>query len=245
MGSAIGSSYRGRAELPRLLAAGLVGIADHDVGGAIGPRELSEHDADRPRAGDQHARTAVEGRLADRGDADGQRLTQRRGIVGHRIGHSMGVPRSDGDVIAERTIDRRGAEEPHVRAQVVVASSGLLAVGVGPLRLDRHPLSDALAVHALTDADDRACRLVAEHQRGVDDEAAHPAVPVVVGVRPADPDRRHPDQHVAGPRRGYRPLLHLDPTWLDEYGGPHVGIRRKCCVRHNLHANVMSIYSHL
>ena len=141
--SAVGSSTVGRPERSRLLAAGLVGIADDDVGGAVGPRELGHHDADRPRAGDQHARSAVDAGLADRGDADGQRLTQRGGVIGHRVGHRMGEPRADGDVIAERAVHRRGGEEPHVRAQVVVAAAGLLAVGVGPLRLDRHPLSDA------------------------------------------------------------------------------------------------------
>ncbi len=156
----------------------------------------------------------------------------------------MGEPRTDGDVIAERAVDGRGAEEPHVRAQVVVAAAGLRTVGVGPLRLDRHPLTDALRVDRFTDADDRARRFVAEHQWGLDDEAADPAVPVVVRVRPADADRRHPYQHVTGPRRRHRPLLHLDSTWLDEYGDPHLGIRRKCCVRHILHASVMSIYSH-
>ena len=68
--------HRGRAECPSLLAAGLVGIADHDVGRAVGPCELSHHDADRSRAGDQHARPAVDACLADRGDADRQRFAQ-------------------------------------------------------------------------------------------------------------------------------------------------------------------------
>ena len=75
----------------------------------------------------------------------------------------------------------------------------------------------------VADADDGARRLVAQHQRRFDDEAAHPAVPVVVRVRPADSDDDTRDQHVAWRRRGYRPLFHLDPTWLDEYGGPHRG----------------------
>src|SRR5947199_2686384 len=109
----------------------------------------------------------------------------------------MGIPRADGDVIAERAVHGWGAEEPHVWAQVVVPPPGLLTVGVGSLRLDRHPLSDARTVDTLADADDRARCLVAEHQWGADDETAHPAVPVVVGVRPAHAHRRHPDQHFA------------------------------------------------
>src|SRR6476659_9662202 len=157
----------------------------------------------------------------------------------------MGVPRTDGDVIAQRAIHRRGGVEPHVRAEVVVAPSGLLAVGVRPLRFDRHPLSDARRIHPLADTDDGPRSLVTQHQRLFDEEAAHPTMTVVMRVRPTDSDGRHPYQHVAWRRRGYRPLVHLDPTWLNEYGGSHRGIWGKCCVRHNLHANVMSIYSHV
>ena len=182
MGSTVGSSSLVAPNVGRLFAAGFVGIADHDVGGAVRPRDLGHHDADRSRAGDQHARTTVDTGLADRGDADRQRLTQCGGIIGHRVGHPMGVPRTDGDVIAERAVHGRRGEEPHVRAQVVVAPAGLVSVGVGPLWFDRHPLSDALRVHGFTDADDRPRRLMPEHQWGFDDETAHPAVPVVMRV---------------------------------------------------------------
>ena len=54
------------------------------------------------------------------------------------------------------------------------------------------------AVDRVADADDGPGRLVTEHQRCVHDEAAHPAVPVVVGVRAADAHRGHPYQHVTG-----------------------------------------------
>ena len=163
--------HRRRPELLRLRAAGLVGIADDDVGGAIGPSELSEHDADRPCAGDQHPRTAVEARLADRGDADGQRLTQGGGIVGHRIGHPVGVPRTDGDVIAERTVHQAGWRRTACAGTGcsgpfrVSSLSGSGRCGSIDTRCPMRERSDAR-----TDADDRARRLVAEHQRGVDDE---------------------------------------------------------------------------
>ena len=159
-------------------------------------------------------------------------------------GTAMREPRADRHVVAQRSVDGRSAEEPHVRAQVVVPASGFLAVGVGALRLDRDALADARPVHGFADADDRACGFVAEHQRCLDDEAAHAAVPVVVRVGSADAHRRHANEHVTGAGPGHRPLLHLDSSGFDEYGGPHSGRpARVLCTSHH-HASVMSIYSH-
>ena len=55
---------------------------------------------------------------------------------------------------------------------------------------------------------------------------------------------RHPTSTSPGCGRRHRPLLHLDPTRLDEHAGSHPGIRRKCCVGHTHHVSVMSNYSH-
>ena len=81
------------------------------------------------------------------------------------------------------------------------------------------------AVDRFADGDDGPCRFVAEHQRRLDDEAANPAMPVIVRVRPADTHRRHPDQHVTGAGLGTGRCVHFDSARLDEYGSPHLGIR--------------------
>ena len=223
--SAVGSSAAVAPIRPCLVAARLVRVGHGDFGCAVGACELDHHDADRSRTGDEQLRSSADACLANRCDADRQRFAQRGGVIGDGVRHRVCERRADGHVIAEGPVDRRGAEEPHVRAQVVVAAAGLRAVRVGALRFDRHPLTDARGVDRLADADDRPRRFVAEHQRGVDDEAADPAVAVVVRVGPADADRRHPDQHVTRRRPWHRTLLHLDSTWLDEDGGPHLGIR--------------------
>ncbi len=186
----------------------------------------------------------VEFGLADRGDADGQRLAQCRGVVGHRVRHRVRELRADGHVVAECAVDRRGGEEPHMWAQVVVAAARLIAVRIGPLRFDGHPLTDPRRVDRFADANDRARRLVSEDQGPVHDETTHPAMPVVVRIRATDTHRRDPNQHVTGLRRRHRPLLHLDSALLDKHSGPHPCIGRKCCVRHIHHVSVMSIYSH-
>ena len=96
--------------------------------------------------GDEHLRAFADARLAQRGDADRQRLAQRGGVIGNGVGYRVGEVRADRHVIAEGAVDRRGAEEPHVRAQVVVAAAGLRSLGVGPLGFDGHPLTDARGV---------------------------------------------------------------------------------------------------
>ncbi len=115
----------GRRRCPCLVAARLVRIGDGDVGRAIGACELDHHDADGSRTGDEHPRPVADACLANRGDADRQRFAQRGGVIGDGVGYGVGERRADGDVIAERAVDRRGAEEAHVRAQVVVAAAGL------------------------------------------------------------------------------------------------------------------------
>lgn len=102
---------------------------------------------------------------------------------------------------------------------------GLRTVGIGPLRFDRHPLADAGRVDARAHVDDRAGGLVAEHQGPLDDEVADAAVPVVVRVRPADPHRGDPNQHVTGVGTRHGPFVHLDPAGFDEDCGPHEGAR--------------------
>ena len=182
--------------------------------------------------------------LADGGDADRQRFTQRGGVVGDRVGNRVRELRADGHVVAERAVDGRGAEEPHVRAQVIVAAPGLRAVRIGPLRFDRHALTDARGVdrihrrrrssppprgRAPAGLRRRSCRPGRRGSSGCPTRRRRPTTPVSAH-HPARASARD-----AAPSR-------FDPVRRD--GGPHLGIWRKCCVRHTRHASVMSIYSH-
>ena len=141
-------------------------------------------------------------RLAHGGDGDRQRFQQRGGLVGHRIRYRMGEFGVDGDVAAERAVDRRRRVELHVRAQVVATGGALLAAPARMLRLDGDALADAGRVDLLADRGDAARQLVAEDHRLLDDEVADPAVAVVVHVGSADADRGHLDEHLVGPGVG-------------------------------------------
>ena len=123
--STVGSSAIVAPDVRCLVAARLVRVGHDDVSRAVGACELDHHDADRSRTGDEHARPSADAGFANRRDADRQRFAQRGGVIGDGVRHGVGERRTDGDVIAERPVDRRGAEEPHVRAQVVVPAAGL------------------------------------------------------------------------------------------------------------------------
>ncbi len=94
------------------------------------PRDLDGDDTDRAGAADEHTRPGRHSRFTDRGDAHRERLAQRRGIVGHRVRDGMSEVRTDGHVVAQRPVHWRCGIEPHVRAQVVLAPTGLEAARV-------------------------------------------------------------------------------------------------------------------
>jgi hypothetical protein len=64
---------------------------------------------------------------------------------------------------------------------------------------------------------------VAENQRLLDDVRADPAFLVVMDVRSADADGADLDQHLVRARSRHRPLLQLDPLFLDEHTRTHRG----------------------
>ncbi len=163
-------------------------------------RDLRDDDADGTGAGDEDAGAGGDAGLADGRDTDRQRLAQSGGIVGHGVRNGMREGRPDGDVLAQRAVDRRRGVEAHVRAQVVVAAARLLGERVGTLRLDRDPLADPALRNTVPDRDHDSGRLVAEHDRIGHDELADPPFAVVVRVRAAHSHGGHPDEDVAGLR---------------------------------------------
>ena len=134
-------------------------------------------------------------------------------------GTGMGHLGVDGDVAAERAVDRRGGVELHVGTQVVAPRGALFATPARMLRLDRDPLTDPGRVDLLADRRDAPRQLVAEDHRLFDDEVTDPPVPVVVHVGSADADRRDLDEDLvwsgragpAGPRSAAcrRPVITL------------------------------------
>src|SRR4051812_15961231 len=100
----------------------------------------------------------------------------------------MGEFGVNGDVSAERPVDRWGGVELHVRAQVVASRGALLAPPARMLRFDGDPLSDAGRVHLIADGRDAPRQFVPEDHRLLDDEVADPSVAVVVHVGSADAD---------------------------------------------------------
>ncbi|CDZ92175.1 conserved hypothetical protein [Rhodococcus ruber] len=243
VGDVVGARVEGggRPELPGQRATVRVEVGDDDVGGAEGAGDLRGDDADGAGAGDEHPGSGGDARLADGGDAHGQRFAEGGRVVGDGVGDGMGEFRPDGDVVAEGAVDGWGGVEPHVRAEVVATAPGFLGGRVGSLRLDRHALPDPFGGDAGTDRGDRAGGLVAEDERGLDDEFTDAALAVVVRVRSAHADRGDPDEHVAGCGFGDRALAHLDPSGFDQDGGAHaLRDRRGCCVGHSADASVLS-----
>ena len=162
-------------------------------------------------------------RLAHRGDGHGQRLEQRGRLVGHGIRYWMGEFGVDGDVAAERAVDRRGGVELHVGAQVVTPRGALLAAPARMLRLDGDPLADPGRVDLLAHRRDAPRQLVAEDHRLFDDEVTDPPVPVVMHVGSADADRRDLDEDLVWSRRRDRPVLDLQRADAGHHAGPHRG----------------------
>jgi hypothetical protein len=202
-----------------------VDVGHHDLGGAEGPRHLHADQPDGAGAGDQHPGAGAHPALAAGPDADRQGFEQRRGVVADRLGHRVGEGGVDDDVLGEGPVDGRGREEPHVRAEVVAPGQALRAGQVRDPRFDRHPLPDGRRGDAGADGGHLACRLVPQHQRGLDDEPADPPVVVVVRVRPADPDRGDADHHLTRARLWHGSLLHHHVPGPAQDRGPHGGRR--------------------
>ena len=95
-----------------------------------GTRCTGDHrvdDADRAGTGDENAGAWFGIRLAVCPDAHRERLHQGSRVEGNVIGNRVREVLIQSDVLRERSIDRRGRKEDHVRAQVVVARAALRA----------------------------------------------------------------------------------------------------------------------
>jgi hypothetical protein len=89
----------------------LVDVGDGHVGGAERLRDLHREEPDRAGARHEHAGAGGDASLAARPDADGQRLHQRRDVVGHPVGQRGREVLVDGHEAGERPVDRRRREE--------------------------------------------------------------------------------------------------------------------------------------
>ena len=91
-------------------------------------------------------------------------------MVADRIRNVVGEVILNQDVVAERTVDRRGGVELHRRAQVILTCAAEVAGSTGPLRLDRNAVADACLIDVpRSDGDDAAAHLVAEDHWQLDD----------------------------------------------------------------------------
>ena len=188
------------------------------------PRRLARHrhhQADRPRAQDGHPVAQGHPRALDGVDAAGQRLDQGSVLGREAIGQRIHEVRRRDEQLRERAVDGRGAGERHVGAQVVPPRPAHPAGPAGHARLHGHELADLEALDPLAQLCDRAGKLVAEHQRALDDHIADPPVQVVVDIGAAHPAVLHGHGHLARPRGRRGALLEGQLAGLHQHGGSH------------------------
>ena len=182
-------------------------------------------EADDPEAEDD--RDVARLRLAEAGRAQGhgERLNQRAGPVGDRVGqledrlaeerlrHQHAVGEGAGDAVAD-------VEPAPGLAQVDIAREAAVALAARRERADRDAVAVAEAVHAGC-REDRPGELVAEDLAGPRPEAA------LVGaqVRAADAALGHLDQRLPIGRDGLVDLGEVEALGFDPLGSTHAGIR--------------------
>jgi len=214
-----GPERAGGARALGQLEAALVDVGDRRLDGPERQGGLHGQQADGAGARDQHAIAGAHAGPAAGPDADRQRLHQRAGLVGERVGQGEGEVLVDRDVVRERAVDRRRPEEHDVPAEVVPARPALAAAPTRHARLERHAIADGVAGGVLPERDHPAGGLVAQHERRPHHGRADPAVLVVVDVGPAHAHRRDLDQDLAQPGRRHRPLLHPHVAGRVQHGG--------------------------
>ncbi len=194
--SAVGIDASVAPNRRRLSVARLVGIGHEDLGRAVGAGDLSHDDADRSGSGDEHAATRrpTPPCAARRCPPTAARTTPRHRRRPRRAPDGRRPRRSSRSRRARR--HRWGARRTACAGTGCSRRSGLGAVRVGMLRLDGHPLSDPRSGRHRHRRRRSCPPLRGRAPRRIDDEAPESAVPVVVGVGAADPDRRHLDQHL-------------------------------------------------
>lgn len=196
-------------------------LGDHDLSRPLGAGHGSGKQADRSGAGDQHRAAGRRLSFVVGPHANRERLDQSGGVVGHRVGHGMDEVGRHGDVLRERAVDRRGAEERDVRAEVVAAVPAVDASSARHAGLDGHPLPYAVVRHIFADRHHDAAGLVAEDQWRCHDEVPDPAVLVVVHIGPAHAHRGDLDEHVRGTDLGDGALFDDDVADTPQHADLH------------------------
>jgi len=105
---------------------------------------------------------------------------------------------------AQRAVGRSEPGEARLTTEVVPALEAQGAAPAGDRRIDGHPLPGPRPRL------DRRGELVAEDERARQAGLADPAADEPVTVGAAEPDRRHPEQHLAVRRLGRRLVVQAD-----------------------------------
>ena len=196
-----------------------VDVGDDDMARADMARHRRRHDADRPRAGDQHV-------LAHQIEAErgmhrvAQGIEDRADLVIDRIREGDHVERRKPQVFGEgaRLVD---ADAAGFGVEVKLARPALARMLADQVPLAGAALPDLEIGHVGPQLDDLAREFVARHQRHRH-RALRPLVPVPdMHVGAADAGLVDPDQHVVGADLGHRHRLAPQPRLgprLDQSG---------------------------
>ena len=184
---------------------------DVDSGGAQGP---DQDQPDRTRAIDAGAGARSDVREVDRVEGDPEDLQQWALPIGEPVRDRHTAIGRPCEEPLEAAIDEIETGEPDVRAEVGPAGGAGRAGVARDSRVD----GDARAVQLPADHD--RGDLVTEDQRPPQPGAADPALEELVAVRPAETDRRHPQQDLAVADGRHRLAAHAHVAGGVEARGP-------------------------
>lgn len=100
------------------------------------------HQADAARPHDHGGLARVGPTLIGRVEAHGQRLDQRALQGAHVVRQLKAQVGLVGHILLEHAVHRRGGEEDHVRAEVILPLPAEFTVAAGLARLQGHPVPD-------------------------------------------------------------------------------------------------------
>ena len=134
--------------------------------------------------------------LIGRVEAHGQRLDQRPLQCAHVVRQLEAQVGLVGHILLEHAVHRRGGEEDHVRAEVILPLPAEFAAAAGLARLQGHPVPDLQVFDGAAHLYHSAPRLVAQDKRRLDHIIADGPRLIVVHIAAADAHILQLDQHL-------------------------------------------------
>ena len=157
----------------------------------------NRHQPNRSRADHGHRFPGPDRRQTQRVHRDRQRLGKRRFPIGHTVRNRLKIAHRQIHQLAEKPGIVGIAQEPDVRAHVVVSAQAPLAVIAVERRLQRAAVAHRQSRHAQPGLHNPSRGLVAQHHRIHVRHAAHVAFAKGVQIRPANAHSLYPDLHLA------------------------------------------------